>query len=71
MYGCRMSQAKSMQRATQLQVRVSAAEKVAFQEAATITGLSVSDWVRQLARKAAIGELRTAGREKLAEALTR
>lgn len=66
-----MANTKSMQRTEHLQIRLSNAEKVAFNEAATITGLSMSDWVRQMARKAAITELRDAGRTKAAEALTR
>lgn len=66
-----MAVSKSMQRGEQLQIRVSAAEKAVFTEAASISGLSVADWVRQLARKAATLELRQAGRDKAAEALTK
>lgn len=66
-----MANTKSLQRASQLQVRVSDAEKAAFAEAASISGISTSDWIRQMARKAAVVELRSAGRDKLAEALTR
>lgn len=66
-----MANNTSMQRAAHLQVRLSDAEKAAFLEAAKINGLSISDWVRQMARKAAITELRGAGRDKVADALIR
>lgn len=44
-----------------IEVRVSGAEKEAFQAAADLSGLAVSAWVRERLRKAAAGELRKAG----------
>jgi len=66
-----MANTKSMQRAAQLQIRLNDAEKTAFRDAARINGLSMSDWIRQVVRKAAIVELRSAGKDKVAEALTK
>lgn len=45
-----------------VQVRVSASEKAGFAEAADIAGISLSSWVRERLRAAAIRELEGAGR---------
>lgn len=45
-----------------LEVRVTGPEKDAFSEAATITGVALSAWVRQTLRRAAARELEEAGR---------
>jgi hypothetical protein len=44
-----------------LQVRVADTEKTAFDDAATLSGLALSAWVRERLRAAAIRELSTAG----------
>jgi hypothetical protein len=46
-----------------LQVRLSAAEKKAFEESAELSGLAVSAWVRERLRRIAVQELGEAGRE--------
>lgn len=45
-----------------LQVRVDEAEKVAFNEAADLSGLPLSGWVRERLRRAAVRELEDAGK---------
>jgi hypothetical protein len=45
-----------------LKVRVSAAERQAFQDAATIAGISVSAWARERLRRAAVRDLQEASR---------
>jgi predicted HicB family RNase H-like nuclease len=45
-----------------LQVRVADAEKQAFEEAASLSGLALSAWVRERLRLVAAKELETAGR---------
>lgn len=45
-----------------VQVRMSDAEKLAFETAADLSGLSLSSWVRERLRRVATGELREAGR---------
>jgi len=46
-----------------IQIRVSPTEKLAFHEAAKISGLSLSSWVRACLRKAAIRELEEVGKQ--------
>ena len=45
-----------------LQVRLSATEKLAFEEAAELTGLALSAWVRERLRRIAAVELTEAGK---------
>ena len=45
-----------------LKIRVSAAEKEAFQSAATIAGISVSAWARERLRRSAVRDLQEASR---------
>lgn len=45
-----------------LQIRISALEKDGFELAALLAGISVSSWVRERLRLAAIRELESAGR---------
>lgn len=45
-----------------LQIRLTDAEKAGFLEAATLAGVSLSSWVRERLRMAAIRELEGAGR---------
>jgi predicted HicB family RNase H-like nuclease len=45
-----------------LEIRLNENEKRAFQEAAQISGISVSTWVRERLRRAVIRELEEAGR---------
>jgi len=52
-----------------LRVWVTEAEKEAFALIAQSSGLSMSAWIRQLARKSAIRELRDARYNKVADAL--
>jgi uncharacterized protein (DUF1778 family) len=46
-----------------IQIRVSPNEKVAFNEAAKIAGISLSSWIRACLRKAAIRDLEEVGRQ--------
>lgn len=46
-----------------LQVRLNASEKKAFEEAADLSGLALSAWVRERLRRVAVMELGEAGRE--------
>jgi hypothetical protein len=46
-----------------LEVRVSAAEKQAFREAADFAGLALSAWIRERLRQMAQKELETHGRQ--------
>ena len=61
----------SAQRTSWLQVRITPAERAAFSEAARLTGLSVSGWMRSMGRQQAIAILRSAGKDKAVEALTK
>jgi hypothetical protein len=45
-----------------LQVRVTGAEKEAFDEAANLSGIAMSAWVRERLRAAAVRELEAASR---------
>jgi len=45
-----------------LQVRVADTEKEAFEEAASLSGLALSAWVRERLRLIAVKELESAGR---------
>jgi outer membrane receptor for ferrienterochelin and colicin len=45
-----------------LKIRVSDAEKEAFQAAATIAGITVSAWARERLRRAAVRDLQDASR---------
>ena len=47
---------------TTLQIRLSPGEKKAFENAAELSGLALSGWVRSRLRKAAIRELEDASR---------
>lgn len=62
---------KSHNRQDILHVRISSPEQTAFAEAARVNGLSLSGWTRTALRKAALADLRSAGKNKAAEALTR
>lgn len=53
---------KGSARATLLQIRVSAAEKTAFADAAALSGESVSVWARAAMRRVAQAELEDKGR---------
>jgi uncharacterized protein (DUF1778 family) len=44
-----------------VQIRLSQAEKHAFEKAAQLAGISLSAWVRERLRRSAIVELREAG----------
>jgi len=46
-----------------VQLRLSPLEKQAFQDAAELSGISLSAWVRERLRRAATRELEDAGRE--------
>jgi uncharacterized protein (DUF1778 family) len=46
-----------------LLVRLEPAEKEAFEEAANLSGLAVSSWVRERLRRVAVQELQAAGRQ--------
>jgi len=46
-----------------IQIRVSDAEKQSFQLAADLAGISLSSWVRERLRLAAIRDLESAGRK--------
>ncbi|HZD70885.1 MAG TPA: hypothetical protein VFA45_18915 [Actinomycetes bacterium] len=46
-----------------VQIRVSEAEKGSFQLAADLAGISLSSWVRERLRLAAIRDLESAGRK--------
>lgn len=46
-----------------IKLRVSPEEKMAFQDAADIAGISLSSWVRERLRLAAIRDLESAGRQ--------
>ncbi len=46
-----------------LDVRLDAAEKQAFKEAAQLAGVPLASWVRERLRRAAIRELEEVGRE--------
>ncbi len=54
---------RSQTRDEYLEVRLDAAEKQAFKEAAGLSGLAMSAWVRERLRKAARQELEEAGRD--------
>ena len=53
---------KNKQRSVTIQVRLTDSEKVGFLEAANISGLPLSSWVRSRLRLAAIRELEGAGK---------
>jgi hypothetical protein len=46
-----------------LQIRLSEAEKDGFQSAASLSGISLSSWVRERLRLAAIRDLENAGQK--------
>jgi len=64
-----MQAPRGLGRREQLRVRATDAERRAFTTAARLSGLSMSSWLRQVARKAAIRELRDAGKDGLVEQL--
>jgi hypothetical protein len=49
-------------KSTTLQVRLQPVEKEAFEQAAELSGIAVSAWVRERLRSAATSELTTANR---------
>ena len=56
-------------RKTHLRVRVSLQERFVFEEAANLLGLDLSTWTRVELRRAAVKELREAGRQHDADTL--
>lgn len=52
-----------MSKTDTLKLRLSPAEKQAFQDAADLSGIAVSAWIRERLRRAATRELEDAGRE--------
>ena len=46
-----------------LQIRLSEAEKRGFKQSALLSGLSLSSWVRERLRSAAIRDLRNSGKK--------
>ena len=56
-------------RREQLRLRATDTERRAFATAAKLSGLSLSSWIRAVARKAAIRQLRDAGKDGLIEQL--
>ena len=52
-----------MSKTDTLKLRLSAAEKRAFQDAAELSGIAVSAWIRERLRRAATRELEDAGRQ--------
>jgi hypothetical protein len=53
---------KANKRGEYLEIRVEAAEKQAFKDAAELAGLPMSAWVRERLRRAAVRELEDAAR---------
>ena len=51
-----------MEKTDMARLRLTPVEKVAFQEAAMIAGVSFSTWARQTLRRAALREFQDAGR---------
>ena len=51
-----------MEKTDTARLRLTPAEKIAFQEAAKIAGVSFSTWARQTLRRAALREFQDAGR---------
>ncbi len=58
-----MQYTKSMAKPEIVQIRVSDEEKQSFQLAADLAGISLSSWVRERLRLAAIRDLESAGRK--------
>jgi uncharacterized protein (DUF1778 family) len=52
-----------MSRTDTLKLRLSSEEKEAFQEAAKLSGIALSAWIRERLRRTATRELEDAGRE--------
>ena len=52
-----------MEKSLVIQIRVSEPEKDGFAQAADLAGISISSWVRERLRLAAIRELESAGRQ--------
>ena len=52
-----------MSKTDTLKLRLSAQEKEAFQEAAKLSGIALSAWIRERLRRIATRELEDAGRE--------
>lgn len=59
----RPSKGSDQAKADYLEVRLEVAAKKAFREAAKLSGLALSEWVRQRLRRAARTELEDAGRQ--------
>jgi uncharacterized protein (DUF1778 family) len=53
---------KSMPKTETLKLRLSQEEKAAFQEAADLSGIAMSAWIRERLRRAAVKELEDASR---------
>lgn len=58
-----MQYTHGMPKAQVLQIRLSEFEKQGFQEAANLAGISLSSWVRERLRLAAIRDLESAGQK--------
>jgi len=52
-----------MKKETQILIRVDDTEKLGFEDAADLAGISLSAWARQRLRTAAIQELQQAGQQ--------
>jgi uncharacterized protein (DUF1778 family) len=52
-----------MSKTDTLKLRLSTAEKEAFQDAADLSGIALSAWIRERLRRTATRELEDAGRE--------
>jgi hypothetical protein len=52
-----------MSKSDTLKLRLTAEEKEAFQEAAKLSGIALSAWIRERLRRTATRELEDAGRE--------
>ena len=60
---CIMHYICSMEKSFVIQIRVTEAEKDGFTQSADLAGISLSSWVRERLRLAAIRELESAGRQ--------
>jgi uncharacterized protein (DUF1778 family) len=60
---CSMHYNQAMAKSKVVQIRLTDAEKEGLQNAADLAGISLSSWVRERLRLAAIRELESAGRK--------
>lgn len=60
---CRLQYIDGMAKPQVLQIRLSEAEKEGFQAAAALSGITLSSWVRERLRLAAIRDLESAGQK--------